>query len=1521
MSISSKLYKHTLLFRFKRFLTAMLLILITGMAAIYANKPVTVIVNLSPPYTPFLNEYGAAGTSKLQVTLLVNDARMVNHPAKLQMVLEHVGSGIVMQTAEYASIPPIMLTGNVTEVYNGIDLAQYFRATNNVFSSLDQSQYLGTGRIPDGQYRIGFRVVDANRTNILLSNTTYTQPGWFILNEPPFLNLPRNKEEQRVADPQHVKLEWFPRHLGSMNSAFSTSYQIELFAIRVPGMDPTQLAQSLKPDFIAVTNRTNYSLTPDKFILEPGVEYAWRVKAMAGQNELTLFQNGGYSEVFSFIYGTLCPVPENGSINTVGAENATFSWDSDPLHTSYELRVRKSGAENSNWYTKESYLNESAIAGILSPGTAYEYQVKAKCNNVESDYNLLQTFRTEQAQSEKFECGAKDNKTVSNNNPKDYLHVGEIIYYGKFPIKLTEIEGSHGFFKGKGRMRIPFLGNIQVNMQFKDIRVNELNEVYEGEIVSIYNPDSKFYIDDITDYWTVGDQVGNVITGQEAAQIKIDYVLDPTTTTVVLNDNKVIVNGTGGVTSTTIATSTGGTTIVDKNGNLYSVDSTGKIEEVGISGTDTENYNSNLNTYNSLNTDNVVVFTNAEDATWAFDSWNAQYKDISLITKEYEDIKGYKVPWKLIPTGKSGKVFATLAKGDVDIKKVFFKTPTGTEYKAKYGDGGAELTIIGSEHGDGQEIYALYPINDSTTISLGKLKIASYNMVVRELNIVPINEIRIDREQISKGVNDIFVKYGVEWRVKAKHPFVNSSWDINGDKKMDAGESGTFSMYTNEMLALNKIYTQDRGVENEAMYLFVLKESTEEPNTLLGDMPISSQFGYIFSPGVEEITAKTVAHELGHGMFQLKHTFDDEYKVPMSSTNNLMDYSVGTQLFKQQWDAMFDPKSLVFAWLQGDDKGNAVAKFKYSCLFNKATMKTVLLSEKGIRDYCIDTGLVYTGHSLVASVSKDIEINYNLSLKRVGVDCKMRGLSAGWYKVETTINDNLVNELPIEKFSFQNYKTNYTKRSNSMQLILKHKKNNSFYIIDTLKFNFVYKEPEYFLKVDGKKMGKAIGLDNSNEYKTLADSSSTFLLIDNNPDSIIRKVNWFIEKAGGDTTSLNSDTLKLKIKAGRRIKVRAFFKHKGQIDTINFEAYSPETLPKIVSPLAYNLEKNSINDTMVYEYNNSKHVAVRSNGGIINFKFIRKGRRNDFNNYHPVAANPEKLDVNLLSQDEKEIAIQVTSKTQFNPVDSTYINLIDADSNIRASQIVYILKPLSFKIYSNFDRGMAIVDYIPQGQEVLNYIGGNIKNGGNSMLSFNADIDKNNQLDRFYGDPVRDEYESVIRFDDGKKLKIVYVPTGISYTWRIDSLFANKQEATLVRHRGLDSSFTCNILDSSLKVINSGVQVTCKDTTVTFSRNVNSNAKYIRHIEMSAGLKTSNTMIIVGVQVGNTTHEVLVHEILHTKGLVDIKNPGNLMHWQNVPLTISPPCLNNETVKEVETGTGFSKSDGIIQKQWLNVQR
>ncbi len=891
-----------------------------------AIDPVTVMVSLSPPYTPFLNEYAAAGINKLQVTLIVNDSRMNNYPARLQMIVERIGTGVVMRTAEYAAIAPVTLSGNVTEIFNGADLQPYFLAQNNIFAGFSQGQYMQTGRIPDGQYRIGFRVVDARRTDVVLSNTAFSQPAWFVLNDPPQLNLPRNNSSERVNELQSVRFEWFPRHLGSMNASFASSYRFELFAIRIPAMDARHVAMSVPADFSDITNSTSYQLTADKYMLEPGVKYAWRIRAIAGIDELTLFQNNGYSEVFSFTYGSACPVPSNVNARATGSENAEITWDTDPMHSSFSVRFRKAGNGEQIWHTCETFGNSLQINKILLPETRYEYQVSARCNTVESDYSPPASFTTLPLPPVNFVCGATDSVHITNHVPKTTLRPGEIIYYGKFPIKLYEVTGSNGTFKGKGRMRVPFLNNIQVNMQFEAIQVNELNEVTDGELVSIFNPDSRYYIDDITDLFAEGDQYGNVISGREAAAVTLAYsVADASQLKVTYADGTVSVTGSGGTATTNIQAQGAGITIADNQGNLFAADEKGNVTLIGKmagpGGIDEKprGYDQTAASLNRLDNEIKIYFENNDH--WALDERNPAYNG-SPFDNEYENLGGYYVPWKFIPTGSYGKVTARVEGRLPAGARVVFRTPAGTEYFSRKNGNRYEITIASASARDAIEVYALVAENDTLIRSAGKLRAASYPLLTHSVVLVPMDEgLKLDATAIKNQLDAIYRPYGISWNVRIDNVFTDRSWDSDHNGLQATG-SAFFSVFTAEMQALNSAYTQARGTDNMSVYLFVFRQAGEGSEALLGDMPLESRFGYIFNYTPGRQAWLTIAHELGHGIFQLHHPFSDKYGLRPGTTDNLMDYSPeGLILKKYQWDLIHDPESVLFAWLEDEEEG------------------------------------------------------------------------------------------------------------------------------------------------------------------------------------------------------------------------------------------------------------------------------------------------------------------------------------------------------------------------------------------------------------------------------------------------------------------------------------------------------------------------------------------------------------------------------------------------------------------------
>ncbi|MBP1678058.1 MAG: hypothetical protein H6Q20_2617, partial [Bacteroidetes bacterium] len=79
------------------------------------------------------------------------------------------------------------------------------------------------------------------------------------------------------------------------------------------------------------------------------------------------------------------------------------------------------------------------------------------------------------------------------------------------------------------------------------------------------------------------------------------------------------------------------------------------------------------------------------------------------------------------------------------------------------------------------------------------------------------------------------------------------------------------------------------------------------------------------------------AHEVGHGLFQLRHTFDYSGIKQGALPDNLMDYSAGNQLSKLQWDLIHDP-GLVFGLFETDKGGQMSAGNKVKQLIDSLKM-------------------------------------------------------------------------------------------------------------------------------------------------------------------------------------------------------------------------------------------------------------------------------------------------------------------------------------------------------------------------------------------------------------------------------------------------------------------------------------------------------------------------------------------------------------------------------------------------------
>ncbi|MGM0582970.1 MAG: hypothetical protein ACQETL_20000, partial [Bacteroidota bacterium] len=138
----------------------------------------------------------------------------------------------------------------------------------------------------------------------------------------------------------------------------------------------------------------------------------------------------------------------------------------------------------------------------------------------------------------------------------------------------------------------------------------------------------------------------------------------------------------------------------------------------------------------------------------------------------------------------------------------------------------------------------------------------------------------------------------------------------------ETGSKGMLSRYTSGMREVKRAYKKQYGMEKNTLYLFFMDFPGIDKN---GYMPLTGHYGFIFNFDLNQI--HTIPHELGHGAFNLRHTFSEEatHLIEEGRSDNLMDYGrpPGTKLWKYQWDLIHDPENVLFAWTEEEEEGES----------------------------------------------------------------------------------------------------------------------------------------------------------------------------------------------------------------------------------------------------------------------------------------------------------------------------------------------------------------------------------------------------------------------------------------------------------------------------------------------------------------------------------------------------------------------------------------------------------------------
>jgi hypothetical protein len=434
--------------------------------------PVTANFTLIQPNSVYLSDYTTSNADNLRITLLQNDQVNASYDVRLRLKIE--GSGVKIQTSPDFNTVPILLTNGIPELLNGLDLAAYLAPNALQFQGITREQYRRRAAIPDGFYRFSVQVFDY-RTGVALSEEASTS-AWFILNDPPRLNLPSCGEKLRPQDPAYILFNW----LGMQTSGgFSTEYIFQLFWIQPKGRNPNDLVQAManNPLYETTTNGSSIIYGPSEPPLFPGEQYAWRVQAKEAFGR-DLFKNNGYSEVCWFTYGDACTAPTDVEATVEGAQRASITWVAAPVTTQYKVLYREKDADK--WYSLTT-VNEKVTLTDFKPNTTYEYKVQSVCGVSYSEFTRTDTLRTRMAFANTvLTCGASaQSKKIDSTHKLAVLKPGDEVMVGSFRLVIAEASGSNGSFRGRGSMQIALL-NTAVMGDFENLKINNQYQAYAG---------------------------------------------------------------------------------------------------------------------------------------------------------------------------------------------------------------------------------------------------------------------------------------------------------------------------------------------------------------------------------------------------------------------------------------------------------------------------------------------------------------------------------------------------------------------------------------------------------------------------------------------------------------------------------------------------------------------------------------------------------------------------------------------------------------------------------------------------------------------------------------------------------------------------------------------------------------------------------------------------------------------------------------------------------------------------------
>lgn len=593
------------------------------------------------------------------------------------------------------------------------------------------------------------------------------------------------------------------------------------------------------------------------------------------------------------------------------------------------------------------------IPNVL-PGVTYSISLQATCNTG-FPADVVSTEVEVPYDPDVFYCGVLPNLDELSEEPIAGLNIGDVFTAGDFNITITDITGGGaGTFTGTGYISVPYFNDARVNVSFSSIFVNVDSFMIHG-VVTVTGVGLDLISDELADL--LGDIVGgleqvNDILGEVQNILEqVEFVVDQMETLEdyfgdgvgIFNDINTIINQIPYLPENVTDQLEAAMECMDnippnsfedcKAQLAAAVDSlTAALQEL---------YNAKEQVKFIGNPDQVFGID-----TFAYEALDDHYAQVTIAGENYH------VGWKSVKTNATDVVNARMADKKAVPSYIRFEDQTQSEIPTEGSDTIRQLTVTGPiAHAETKEIFAIEEAAPDSIHIAGRLSVIGYDEKALEVVVVPVNGAvhPIDYIGLKNKLNEIYKQAVVTVNVT----YASAITVPNFNGIIQDVPSGWISAYTYEMSGIIDYFKDNYTVEDDVQYLFLVPSCSNAEK--LGYNPINKKFGFIYQANAStsiDVYCKTVAHELGHGAFNLEHTFKNYPTLAQGSTNNLMDSGTGNHLHKYQWDLIHNP-SLALTLFPEDEDGEFVTisdmkVFKENALWNPSDSTFTFVAPSGM---------------------------------------------------------------------------------------------------------------------------------------------------------------------------------------------------------------------------------------------------------------------------------------------------------------------------------------------------------------------------------------------------------------------------------------------------------------------------------------------------------------------------------------------------------------------------------------------